>query len=59
MPRLQEPAYAAEVLEALGLAAFVCGADGKVLAATSGGLRLFDQGLYVRLKDEQLEMRAS
>ena len=57
--RLQEPAYAAGVLEALSLAAFVCSADGRVLAATSGGLRLFDHGLYVRLKEGQLEMRAS
>ncbi len=47
------------VLEALGLAAFVCDADGRLLTATSGGLRLFDHGLYLRLKNERLEMRAS
>lgn len=56
---MQEAAQTAGVLQALGLAAFVCDADGRVLAATPSGLRLFDDGLYLRLKDEQLEMRAS
>ncbi|QYF87812.1 LuxR C-terminal-related transcriptional regulator [Brevundimonas sp. PAMC22021] len=59
MQRMQEAAQTAGVLQAMGLAAFVCDAEGRVLAATPSGLRLFDDGLYLRLKDEQLEMRAS